>query len=162
MKGESYCLTQSWCSGNVNRKGIPSVLITSTVFGKHMTPQVTLSPLSWGGDRGQMTYDILGVHFLRRHSQFLAKCPFSLLVTSWRCIIWQGWVFTPIQSTHTCQQEVYSRSLLRAHPFPEWLVGVSHPEFAGTTVWALSQQPPAVFPWADFLKSWRVLPFFPN
>lgn len=41
-----------------------------------MTPQVTLSPLSWGRDRGQMTYDILGVHFLRRHSQFLAKCLF--------------------------------------------------------------------------------------
>lgn len=57
------------------------MLITSTVFGKHMTPQVTLSPLSWGRDRGQMTYDILGVHFLRRHSQFLAKCLFSSLVT---------------------------------------------------------------------------------
>lgn len=41
--------------------------------GSHCSPKL-------GGSRwGQITSNILGVHLLQRHSQHLAKCPFSSL-----------------------------------------------------------------------------------
>lgn len=135
-KIRGHPLTQRQCSLNVNRKGVRSVFIMSTVSSWQVTPQVTLSlwGRSWGRSRwGQMTSAILGVHFLKRHSQLLAKCPlFFTCDILGRWMTWQRWVLTPLLSTHTCQQEVYSKSLLTIYPCPEWLVGVFYHKSAAT------------------------------
>lgn len=70
------------------------------------------APLIWGRGGDQITSDILGLHFLQRHSQLLAKCPFSSL------FLWHfgkmshlaSGIVTPLLSTRLSARGFFSES----------------------------------------------------
>lgn len=67
---EGHPQTQRWCSLNVNRKGFQSVFIMSTVSSLASDLAGHTASLQLGTELCH-----LGVHFLDRHSQLLAKAP---------------------------------------------------------------------------------------
>lgn len=117
----------------------------STVFWhKHMTPQVTLSPLSWEGTEVKWLWHS-GSALSEKTFTVLAKCLFFFTcdILKMHHLAWMG--IHPLQVHILPQQEVYSKSLLKLILIQNgWLVCLIL-NLQEPTVWALSPQPPAIF-----------------